>query len=413
MPTKRTTLAVSVMMCTLVAGAAGMGYAPDATAQPATVKAGAGGDLRAAFANAADVAEGKRVADASCAGCHGASGVSANKGVPHLAGQRPAYVYHELKQYQSGARADAAMSGAVKFLNDDALVKVAAYYASLEPAPPIVTAGAKPAPAKPDSIQAGKAAASGCAGCHGDTGISKTAGVPSLVGLDPKYLATAMNAYRNGQRKHDAMKAALSAVTDSDIADMALFYGLQKPARAQTPAAGDQAAGKAAATACTACHGTSGVGTDPAIPNIAGQDAQYVAVALRAYKDGSRSDATMKALASSLDEAASKNLAAFYANQQPQQPKVTRPLTTAEWVQRCDRCHGVDGNSADPRMPAVAGQRADYLEKVLHAYRSGERKSPQMAAMSGVLTVADVENLAAYYARQKARSVVYVALPAK
>jgi cytochrome c553 len=55
----------------------------------------------------------------------------------------------------------------------------------------------------------------------------------------------------------------------------------------------------------------------------------------------------------------------------------------------------------------------DYLEKVLHAYRTGERKSPQMAAMSEGLTEADVENLAAYYARQKARAVVYVMLPAK
>ena len=158
-----------------------------------------------------------------------------------------------------------------------------------------------------------------------------------------------------------------------------------------------------------ACHGNSGVGTDPATPNLAGQDAQYLAAALRAYKDGSRSDETMKALASSLDDAAVKNLAAFYANQQPQQPKVNRPLTTAEWVQRCDRCHGVDGNSTDPRMPALAAQRADYLEKVLQAYRTGERKSTQMAAMSGALTAADVESLAAHYARQKARSVVYVA----
>ena len=159
----------------------------------------------------------------------------------------------------------------------------------------------------------------------------------------------------------EPMKAVLSASSDSEIADMALFYALQKPGRAQTSAGGDQAAGKAAATACSACHGNNGVGTDPATPNLAGQDAQYVAAALRAYKDGSRSDATMKALASSLDDAAAKNLAIFYANQQPQQPKVNRPLTTAEWVQRCDRCHGVDGNSTDPRMPALAGQRADYL----------------------------------------------------
>jgi cytochrome c553 len=50
---------------------------------------------------------------------------------------------------------------------------------------------------------------------------------------------------------------------------------------------------------------------------------------------------------------------------------------------------------------------------VLHAYRTGARKSPAMAAMSEMLTEADVENLAAHYARQRARSVVYVTLPAK
>ncbi len=149
------------------------------------------------------------------------------------------------------------------------------------------------------------------------------------------------------------------------------------------------------------------------MPSLAGQDAQYPAAALRAYKDGSRSDEAMKGPVASLDEPAIKNLAAFYANQRPQQPKVSRPLTIAEWAQRCDRCHGVDGNSTDPRMPGLAAQRVDYLEAVLHAYRTGERKSPQMAAMSNVLTEGDVANLAAYYARRKARAVVYIALPAR
>jgi cytochrome c553 len=55
----------------------------------------------------------------------------------------------------------------------------------------------------------------------------------------------------------------------------------------------------------------------------------------------------------------------------------------------------------------------DYLEKALHAYRTGQRKSPQMAPMSNVLTATDVENLAAHYAGQKARAIVYVTLPAR
>jgi cytochrome c553 len=345
-----------------------------------------------------------------CAGCHGANGISSTKGVPNLAAQRPAYLYLELKAYQSGARGDTTMGDVVKPLNDDALFRLAAYYASLEPAS--AASGAKSAPVK-DPVQAGKAAAASCAGCHGDAGVSKTPATPSLVGLDPKYLVAAMKGYKSGERKNDIMKSMLAAVTEADMSNIALYYALQKPARAQTPAAGDASAGKAAAAACAGCHGDKGVSANPAIPSLAGQDAQYLAAALHAYKEGMRADETMKGLAASLDEAAAKNVAAFYATLQPQPTNVRKPLTTAEWAQRCDRCHGVDGNSTDPRLPALAAQRVDYLEKVLHAYRTGVRKSPQMAAMSDVLTESDVDNLAAYYAKQKARAVVYVILPAK
>ena len=407
-PRAQTLLLVAL---TLAVGATSVCHSPVSGAQPAVIKSGSGDDMRAVYATPQDVAEGKRVADASCVGCHGVNGVSASKGIPNLAGQRPVYVYLELKAYQAGVRSADAMTNAVKFLSDDALVKAAAYYASLEPAQS--TSSAKPTPAQPDPVQAGKAAAAACAGCHGDAGISKMPGTPNLVGLDPKYLVAAMKGYKGGQRKNDVMKSVISAVPDADLSNIALYYALQKPVRAQTPAAGDQAAGKSAAAACAGCHGDKGVSGNPAIPSLAGQDAQYVAAALRAYKDGARSDETMKGLAATLDEAAAKNLAAFYANQQPQSTNVRKPLTTAEWAQRCDRCHGVNGNSTDPRLPALAAQRVDYLEKVLHAYRTGERKSPQMAAMSEVLTEADVENLAAYYARQKARAVVYVTLPAK
>jgi cytochrome c553 len=119
----------------------------------------------------------------------------------------------------------------------------------------------------------------------------------------------------------------------------------------------------------------------------------------------------MKALSAALDDTAVKNLAAFYAGLQPQPPNVRKPLTTAEWAERCDRCHGVNGNSTDPHFPALAGQRVEYLQKVLEAYRTGARHSLEMAAMADVLSENDVRNLAAYYARQKARAVVYVPVP--
>jgi cytochrome c553 len=386
-----------------------------ATAVPAAEKdSGPSGELRAALATPQDIAEGKRVAEASCASCHGLNGIpkAKDKDMPNIAGQRPGYLYLEMRVYQVGGRGNTPMNNAVKFLSDDALVKVAAYYANLDPAQAATPPSAKGGPAKPSPLSAGKAAASGCAGCHGDTGISSTPGMPNLVGMDPKYIVEAVKAYKSGQRKNDMMKTLVSAVTDAELDDIALYFALQKPGKAKTPAPGNQAAGKTAAVACAGCHGEGGVSTGSA-PSLAGQDAQYFVAALKSYKDGSRSDASMKAPAASVDEATIKNLAAYYANQMPQAPKVRKPLTTEEMAQRCDRCHGVAGNSTDVRVPALASQRAEYLERVMRAYQKGERKSTAMSAMLDGLSEADVGGLAEHYSRQKARAVVFLPLPSK
>ena len=196
-------------------------------------------------------------------------------------------------------RSSEAMTNAIKFLSDDALIKVAAYFASLDPAPP---PSGPAGPAKPDPVEAGKAVSAACAGCHGNTGVSQIPGIPSLIGLDPKYLVDAMKAYKDGQRKNDTMKAMLASVNEAAINNVALFYALQKPARAKTPAAGDAAAGKAAAASCGGCHGEDGVSGSPGTPSLAGQDAQYIAAALLEYKNGSRANDTMKGLAASLDD---------------------------------------------------------------------------------------------------------------
>lgn len=409
---KRGPFAALLMAFALAASVAGTGYSTGAGAQVRTATPSVNEALRPLYANAADVAEGKRLAESTCSACHGANGVSSVKDVPNLAGQRPAYVYTELRAYQTGARGNSTMASVVKFLSDDALVKVTAYYASLDPARPSPASGPA-APAATDPVRAGKAAAASCAGCHGETGVSTMPGTPSLAGLDPKYLVAAMKEYKTGQRKNDTMKSMLAAAPDAELGNIALYFALQKPVRVSTPAAGNSAAGKDSAAACAGCHGDKGVSGNPAIPSLAGQDAQYLASALHEYKTGTRGDETMKGLAASLDDAAIKNLAAHYAGLQPQRPNVRLPMTAAEWAQRCDRCHGVNGNSTDPGLPALAAQRADYLERVLHAYRTGERKSPQMAAMSEGLTAADVENLAAYYSHQTARAFVYVMPPAK
>jgi len=393
----------SFLIVAVVAGAAIASNCLGAAAQ-------SGDEMRTLNGTPMDIADGKRLAETDCASCHGVNGVSTTQDVPHIAGQRPAYLYLALKEYQSGARSNESMRNAIKFLSDDALVKVAAYFASLDPAP-LPTGAARPA--RPDPVEAGKGVSAACAGCHGETGISQIPGIPSLIGLDPKYLVDAMKAYKDGQRKNDTMKAMLAALNETAMNNVALFYALQTPARAKTPAAGDAAAGKAAAASCSGCHGEDGVSGSPATPSIAGQDAQFIAAALVAYKDGSRANETMKGLAASLDDKTMKNLAAYFAAQQPKAPDVRKPLSTADWVERCNRCHGVNGNSTDPRFPMLASQCVEYLEKALAEYHGRSRKSTEMGAMAGALSDGDIDNLAAYYAHQKARAVLFVPLPAK
>ena len=64
----------------------------------------------------------------------------------------------------------------------------------------------------------------------------------------------------------------------------------------------------------------------------------------------------------------------------------------------CFSCHGLEGFSANPKYPNLAGQNAEYLIKQLNAFRSGERKDPIMSPMASSMSDADVENVAAYFA---------------
>ncbi|WP_415892407.1 c-type cytochrome [Neptuniibacter sp. PT8_73] len=63
----------------------------------------------------------------------------------------------------------------------------------------------------------------------------------------------------------------------------------------------------------------------------------------------------------------------------------------------CSSCHGANGISALPMYPNLAGQKAAYLAKQLHDFKSGMRKDAVMAPISSTLSDADIDNLSAYY----------------
>jgi cytochrome c553 len=84
---------------------------------------------------AADMVNGKEIAETVCAACHGANGVSVSPRVPNLAAQRAGYIAKQLKAYRSKKRKHGIMSGLVGSLSDATFGDVAAYYASLSGAP--------------------------------------------------------------------------------------------------------------------------------------------------------------------------------------------------------------------------------------------------------------------------------------
>jgi len=294
------------------------------------------------------------VRSVGCAACHGDGGITTRPGIPSLVGLDPQYLVVAMKEYVSGQRKHAMMKALLSGLGDAELNNIAFYYGR-QPAAraetPLVgnpsksgTAacaachgenGIAVSPAFPnlagqdsqylaDAMRAYKVGARNkvvaCAACHGDRGISRTPGTPSLVGLETQYLVAAMKAYASGQRKNAVMKALLSGVGEAELNNMAIYYAQQAPARAPTPSVGDAAAGKSAAAVCLGCHVAQGASPNPAWPSLAGQDAKYLADATEAYKDGSRSDETMKAIVASLDRQTINNIAAYYASLTPEEP---------------------------------------------------------------------------------------------
>jgi cytochrome c553 len=75
----------------------------------------------------------------------------------------------------------------------------------------------------------------------------------------------------------------------------------------------------------------------------------------------------------------------------------------AKYGQVCAACHGADGNSGIPANPTLAQQHPDYLVKQLQEFKSGKRASPIMQGMAGMLSDADMKNIAYWAGSQKAK----------
>lgn len=145
--------------------------------------------------------------------------------------------------------------------------------------------------AQQGDAQAGSQKNALCVGCHGikgyHTGFPEVYRVPMLSGQGAGYIVSALNDYKSGARKHPSMATTALSLTAQEMVDLGAYYE-STALTTETPAKPiDTSVGAALVEkgGCIACHG-AGLAKPiaPTYPKIAGQHADYVYAALRAYK---------------------------------------------------------------------------------------------------------------------------------
>ncbi len=390
-----------------------------------------------------DAAAGKTKA-ATCAGCHGANGISIADNYPNLAGQKAEYIVKQLKAFQAGSnRNDPVMAPMAAALSEQDMQDVAAYFSSFgrdgsapagsetadsATAAPVVAA---PAAAVADPM-AGKAlyehgdkerGITACVSCHGKEGNSKVLINPNLAKQHPEYIEKQLNAFKAESRHNASMNQVAGNLTDADIANISAYFedtsavGEVKASTGKVAVksfTGDLAAGKAKAATCAACHGADGNAAVAIYPSLAGQSEAYLVKQLKAFKSGQRDNAVMAGMASPLSDDDMQNVAAYFASQtlKPAAAKTSaagRKLYVSGDAKRgitaCIACHGIKGGGMDKAaFPSIAGQRSAYIKAQLELFRSGKRANDPNGMMQNIavrLSDDDISAIANYMAALK------------
>ncbi|HVG76742.1 MAG TPA: c-type cytochrome [Patescibacteria group bacterium] len=167
----------------------------------------------------------------------------------------------------------------------------------------------------------GYAKAVTCSACHGANGNSRSESMPILAGMNVAYFKKAIEDYAAGRRPSPEMEPFAKQVKLLGVDEIATFFAAQK--REPSPGKPDRAAierGRAASTACAACHGPEGQGDAPKlVPAIAGQPAGYIRNQLLLFKADKRSPGDpaltqLKSVLRSIPDETLADVAAYYSS---------------------------------------------------------------------------------------------------
>jgi len=169
--------------------------------------------------------------------------------------------------------------------------------------------------------------------------------------------------------------------------------------------AADPEAGGEKAQVCVACHGPGGNSSNPAVPSISGQPAQFISTALFMFRSGDRKDPQMSPMAANLSNDDINNLAAYFSAQIPAPPAHdTRPenLRAGSALANklnCTQCHNRNLRGQQ-HIPRIAVQQFEYLRAQLRGFRAGTRADfdGNMTSAAQAVGEKDLEVLADYLA---------------
>jgi len=159
----------------------------------------------------------------TCSACHGFSGNSRVEAVPILAGMSPAYFKKAIEDYATGKRRSPEMEPFAKQVKLLGVDEVATFFAGQK------REAASPRPDRA-GVERGRVAATQCAACHGPEGQGDPAKlVPQIAGQPAVYIRNQLLLFKMDKRSPGdeavtKMKAALKAVPDETLADLAAYY---------------------------------------------------------------------------------------------------------------------------------------------------------------------------------------------
>ena len=157
-----------------------------------------------------------------------------------------------------------------------------------------------------------------CAACHGVDGNSRIENVPSIAGQPEFFIVDQLVFMREGVRPIEAMADAVKGLSDEDIVALARhFSALPAKSSGEKPDPALVERGRSIATKrrCGSCHLPSLAGQEQ-IPRLAKQRIDYMAAAMRAYRDNRRrgADSIMSATVLGLSDADILALAHYAAS---------------------------------------------------------------------------------------------------